>query len=282
MLGGWKGELLGSFLGASVSAEGSASPAAAEASVGLGLGTLRNDNSTKSASQAAAAADAQSWGVTVALLLGTAEAIVPPVLLAGVAETVRSFPAALGVAYAILEASKSLAVGSTIPAFGFITTQTGELQVNTLSEHSLTSRVGVPPDAGDGALHPEEEGGSSHYQAGQRDIGAESISNDGEFACKASEALSLLVDELGKRGAEKRARADGEQQYNQHGMQIQEGRHLANLYERERPEQADGWFGPFGCLLSSARPRSEQYARQCFYSRAAKTPQLRVIIRLGD
>ncbi|OEH77935.1 hypothetical protein cyc_01087 [Cyclospora cayetanensis] len=89
MLGGWKGELLGSFLGASVSAEGSASPAAAEASVGLGLGTLRNDNSTKSASQAAAAADAQSWGVTVALLLGTAEAIVPPVLLAGVAETVR-------------------------------------------------------------------------------------------------------------------------------------------------------------------------------------------------
>ncbi|OEH77936.1 hypothetical protein cyc_01088 [Cyclospora cayetanensis] len=158
----------------------------------------------------------------------------------------------------------------------------GELQVNTLSEHSLTSRVGVPPDAGDGALHPEEEGGSSHYQAGQRDIGAESISNDGEFACKASEALSLLVDELGKRGAEKRARADGEQQYNQHGMQIQEGRHLANLYEQVRREQADGWFGPFGCLLSSARPRSEQYARQCFYSRAAKTPQLRVIIRLGD
>ncbi|CDJ69174.1 hypothetical protein, conserved [Eimeria necatrix] len=96
---------------------------AASAISGLGVGNL--GRSSGNANEAQVAANCQSWGITTALLLGAAEAITPPVLLAAIAHSVRRTPSALGVAFAIVEASKSIAVGSTISSFGFIVTRTG-------------------------------------------------------------------------------------------------------------------------------------------------------------
>lgn len=54
---------------------------------GLGVGNL--GRSSGNANEAQVAANCQSWGITTALLLGAAEAIMPPVLLAAIAHSVR-------------------------------------------------------------------------------------------------------------------------------------------------------------------------------------------------
>ena len=75
---------------AAEAAAGAAAAAVESAAAGIGVGLpqlVSYDKSKKS--DFAAAADSTSWGVTAALLLGTAEAVLPSVLLAAVAHSVK-------------------------------------------------------------------------------------------------------------------------------------------------------------------------------------------------